>query len=56
MATFGKIEEFSIGDNWEDYCDRLEQYFTANNITDADKKRAILLPVCGARTYTLKGK
>ena len=54
MSTFGKIEEFSpeTGD-WTQYTERLEQYFIANDITAAAKKRAILLSVCGPATYNL---
>ena len=33
--------------------ERLEQYFAANEITDNNKKRAVLLSVCGAKTYKL---
>ena len=32
---------------------RLEHYFTANDVEDADKKRAVLLSACGATTYGL---
>ena len=31
----------------------MEQYFLANNIEDASKQQAILLSVCGSRTYAL---
>ena len=48
----GKIEEFQQGqDNWEEYVERLDQFFVANDIHDGDKKRAILLSSMGARTY-----
>ena len=53
MATFGKINEFVPGGNWENYCERLEQYYLANNIDNEDRKRAILLASCGENTYTL---
>ena len=33
--------------------ERLQPYFTANDVTDAGKQRAILLSVCGAPTYQL---
>ena len=33
------------------YTDRLGKYFTANNITDATRKRAILNSVVGSQTY-----
>ena len=35
------------------YAERLEQYFIASDVDAADKKRAILLSVCGATTYQL---
>ena len=35
------------------YCERLEQYFVANDVDDGGKQRAILLSVCGATTYQL---
>ena len=53
MATFGKINEFVPGGNWENYCERFEQYYLANNIDNEDRKRAILLASCGENTYTL---
>ena len=54
MATHGHVGEFnSDSENWTLYCERLEQYYTANEITDATKQRAIFLSVCGAATYQL---
>ena len=35
------------------YTERLEQYFTANDVRNAGKQRAILLSCCGASTYHL---
>lgn len=55
MATFGRIEEFS-GDkdaSWDEYSERLECFFEANGIDAAEKKRAVLLSVCGAATYSM---
>ena len=40
-------------EDWVSYTERLEQHFIANGITNADKKRAILLSSCGAETYQL---
>ena len=53
MALIGKVEEFQENDNWIEYTERLEHYFTANEITDAGKKQAVLLSLCGAKTYKL---
>ena len=40
-------------EEWEDYAERLENYFIANDITDPVKQRAILLNCVGASTYRL---
>ena len=48
----GKVEVFDAAeDNWEEYIERLVQFFVANEITDDVKKRAILLSNVGGRTY-----
>ena len=54
MAAHGNIEEFdrSVQD-WTEYCERLEQYFLANDVQDATKQRAILLSVSSSATYWL---
>ena len=51
MATryFGEFD--SSKEDWQSYTERLAQHFKANDITDADKKRAILLSNCGPATY-----
>ena len=52
MAVHGQLSAFnSTEDDRQSYTERLEFYFTANNIEDAEKRRAILLSVCGAATY-----
>ena len=53
MATHhGQITEFSgNSDDWEAYVEQLENYFEANEIESAAKKRAILLSPCGTATY-----
>lgn len=52
MTSFGRIDEFlpARGD-WSIYAERLVYYFKANSITDANKKKALLLLVCG--TFSL---
>ena len=54
MAPFGKIKEFDTDvEDWVQCTERLAQYFIANDIGDAGKQRAILLGVCGSKTYGL---
>ena len=56
MAVFGTIGEFMEGDDWDEYTERLDQYFIANSIADTDtvqKRKAVLISVVGARTYGL---
>ena len=54
MATYGRINEFEeSSEEWSQYVDRMGHYFTANEIDDADKQRAIFLPVCGSKVYKL---
>ena len=49
MATHGTVGEFDSGrETWVSYSERLEQYFIANDVAGEEKKRAILLSVCGA--------
>ena len=54
MTAHGQIGEFH-GDPevWTSYVERLECYFVANDVADAEKQRAILLSCCGAATYGL---
>ena len=49
LTTHGSVGEFDSDENeddWETYVERVALYFTANGISDATKKRAILLSVC----------
>ena len=49
----GTVDAFQVGVNhWEQYAERLDQYFAANNIAD-EKKLAVFLTVIGAKTYVL---
>ncbi|XP_039590611.1 uncharacterized protein K02A2.6-like [Polypterus senegalus] len=53
MATLGRIDEFNAETGvWEEYAERLECFFHANDIDNPEKKRSILLSVCGAATYS----
>ena len=38
---------------WEDYVERLENYFVAHDIKTEAKKRAVVLSECGVATYKL---
>ncbi|KAG1676708.1 hypothetical protein GQR58_014135 [Nymphon striatum] len=42
-CVIGHVPEFKEGMGWRNYCERMEQFFVANGITDSDRKRAILL-------------
>ncbi|CAB4039062.1 Hypothetical predicted protein [Paramuricea clavata] len=53
MANHGKVEEYDSQEEWSQYIERLEFYFEANGVDDEDKQRAILLSVCGSKTYKL---
>ena len=46
-CLFGSTQE-----DWTSYIERLQQYFTANDVAE-DKQRAILLSACGIATYCL---
>lgn len=53
-AVIGHVEAFQPEvDDWEQYTERLEQYFVANGIESEEKKLAVFLTVMGARTYGL---
>ena len=46
----GQVEQFTPSiDDWEQYQERLAQYFVVNGIDAEEKKRAVLLPVIGLR-------
>ena len=40
-------------EEWDLYVKRLESFFAANKVTDKAQKKAILLSVCGMKTYCL---
>ena len=47
------MAEYSGDEEWSEYIERLEYYFEVNGVADEGKQRAILLSVCGSKTYTL---
>ena len=52
MAKHSSLGEFDHAKSgWKSYVERAKQYFLANDITDEDKQRAILLSCCGDTTY-----
>ena len=54
MAIHVNIGEYAPQtEDWTSYSERLIEYFTANDVNEAAKKRAILLSVVGASTYQL---
>ncbi len=54
MATIGFLPPFdSKVQAWEEYCEIVEHFFTANDIDEGDKKKSIMLSVVGAQTYSL---
>ena len=56
MATsnYGKLSEYdSSKEDWQSYIERLELYFTANDIDYEEKRKAILLTSCGIECYCL---
>ena len=56
MATsnYGKLSEYdSSKEDWQSYIERLELYFTANDIDDEEKRKAILLTSHGIECYHL---
>ena len=53
-AVHGSMPPFNPGcEDWRSYVERLDNYFKANKVDDADQKTAILLTVCGSKTYNL---
>ena len=56
MNQYAKFEAFDPDeDNWSEYAERLDMAYVVNVVddADADKKRAILLTVCGKKTFAL---
>ena len=53
MSTFGVLGEFKDGseEEWTHYVERMQHYFTANDVKSETKQLSILLSVCGASTY-----
>ena len=54
QSLVGSVHEFNPQEEeWKHYVEQLNQYFDANGIDDAAKRRAILLSCVGSKTYKL---
>ena len=55
MSTLlGKIDEFDGSkEEWPQYSERVDHFFAANGIDDADKKKSAFLAMIGPVTYAL---
>ena len=56
MAAFvGSIKEYSVNgrESFESYEERIDFFFKANSIVDADKQKAVFFTVCGEELYQL---
>ena len=52
MAVHGSLAPFNKDkETWEVYTERLDFYFEAHDIAAEERKRSILLSVCGSATY-----
>ena len=52
--VFGQVGPFdSHKEDWQEYAERLEHFFGANNIRETEKKRAIFLSTIGPAAYRL---
>ena len=45
--------DYESGDDWPTYVEWLEQYLSANNVTEEKKKVAVMVTVMGAKAYSL---
>lgn len=50
FGTIGGLKEYSTGEDWNVYMERLEQYFAAN-IIEGQRRVAVLLTAIGEETY-----
>nr|XP_015800346.2 uncharacterized protein LOC107375995 [Nothobranchius furzeri] len=54
VAVIGTVSPFAReSQSWEEYSEMLEVFFEANEIDDADEKKAVLLSGVGSATYSL---
>ncbi|GBN21588.1 hypothetical protein AVEN_112387-1 [Araneus ventricosus] len=52
MSTIRSIGEFDVANpiSWDNYAEQLKFFLEANEITNAEKKRGVLLAVCGIKS------
>ena len=51
-AVYGSLAVFDpASEDWTEFIECLQFYFTVNGITDATKKRAVLLSCCGPSMF-----
>ena len=54
MAQHGTLAPFDPSkEGWSHYVERLEYYFVPNDVEGDDKRRSILLLICGHQTFKL---
>src|SRR5207253_5465712 len=50
----GKLEQFdNVNGSWVQYCEIIEKFFIVNDVTDGNKKLAVLLSSIGSKAYAL---
>lgn len=54
-GMFGQIEHFVVGENFEEYINRLEMFFLVNDMPD-EKKVPVLVTVAGPSLYTIDAR
>lgn len=52
-ACLGRIDEYSSDVTWKLYLEKVEFYFSANEISDEEKKKSILLSSVGSTTFSV---
>ncbi|GBN43136.1 hypothetical protein AVEN_48550-1 [Araneus ventricosus] len=56
MSTIGSVGEFDLSNpiSWDNYAEKFKTFLEENEITNAEKKRAVLLAVCGIKMLVLR--
>ena len=53
QQVFGTVSEWEMDTDMTEWVERLEQWFVANDIENAERKRALFLSFIGKRGYHL---